>query len=67
MKGNRLHVRRNGRKLMENEENRGLIHKKAYEDKLVTFCYFSFGALSLFSLSLTLRRLEFSRSILELG
>jgi len=38
---------------MENEENRGLIHKKAFEDQLVTFCQFSFGALSLFSLSLT--------------
>jgi hypothetical protein len=43
---------------MENEENRGLIHKKASEDQLVTlvsFCQFSFGALSLFlSLSLIL-------------
>ena len=35
---------------MENEESRGLIHKKASEDQLVTFCQFSFGALSLFSL-----------------
>ena len=38
---------------MENEENRGLIHKKAYEDQLVTFCQLIFGALSLFSLSLS--------------
>jgi len=38
---------------MENEENRGLIHKKASKDQLVTFCQFSFGALSLFSLSLS--------------
>jgi len=36
---------------MENEENRGLIDKKAYEDQLEslfllvwTFCQFSFGA-----------------------
>jgi len=48
---------------MENEENRGLIDKKASEDQLVRFFsslvsvpffQFSFGALSLFSLSLTL-------------
>jgi len=32
---------------MENEENRGLINKNAYEDKFVNFCQFSFGALSL--------------------
>jgi len=31
-----------------------------------TFCQFSFGALSLFSLSLTLGHLHFSWSILEL-
>jgi hypothetical protein len=43
---------------MENEENRGLIHKKASEDQLVTFCQFSFGALSLFSLSLSLILLD---------
>jgi len=42
----------NLRKIMENEENRGFIHKKAFEDQLVTFCQLSFGALSLFSLSL---------------
>ena len=32
---------------MENEENRGLIDKKAYEDQFVVFCQFIFGALSL--------------------
>jgi len=37
---------------MENEENRGLIHKKAYEDQLVTFSQFYVGALP-FSLSLS--------------
>ena len=36
---------------MENEENRGHIHKKACEDQLVTFCQFSFGTLPLLSLS----------------
>ena len=51
---------------MENEENRGLIHKKAYEDQLVTLCQFSFGVLSLFSLSHTLGYLEFSWSTLAL-
>ncbi len=45
---------------MENEENRGLIYKKASKDQLVTFCQFSFGTLSLFSLSHTLGDLEFS-------
>jgi len=46
---------------MEDEENRGLIHKKASKDQLVTFSQFSFGALSLLSLSLyhTLGYLEF--------
>ena len=44
---------------MENEENRGIIHKKDSEDQLVTFCQFRFGSLSLFSLSHTLRHLEF--------
>ena len=39
---------------MENEENRGLIHKKASKDQLVIFCQFSFGNLSLLSLSLIL-------------
>ena len=60
-----LHVMR---KIMENEENRGLINKKVSEDQLaiffsclvsVTFCQFGFGALSLLSLSLTLGHLEF--------
>ena len=53
---------------MENEENRGLIHKKASKDQLVTFRQFSFGALSLFSLSLSLSLIlletEFSWSTL---
>ena len=51
MKGQKLNVRR---KITENEENRGLIHKKAYEDQLVTFCQLIFEALSLFSLPLSL-------------
>ena len=38
---------------MVNEENRGLVHKKASQDQLVTFCQFSVGTLSLFSLSLS--------------
>ena len=44
---------------MENEENRGLIHKKVYEDQLVTFFQFNVGAMSLFPLSHTLGYLEF--------
>ena len=43
---------------MENEENRGLIDKKAFEDQLVTFCQFCGGAL-LYSLSHTLGHLSF--------
>ena len=43
---------------MENEENRGLIDKKDSEDQFVTFLQFSFGALSLFSLSLSLSLLD---------
>jgi len=52
---------------MENEKNRGLIDKEAFEDQLerffsrffsglvnVTFCQFNFGALILFSLSVIL-------------
>ena len=31
---------------MENEENRCIIYKKASEDKVVSFCQFSFVALS---------------------
>ena len=38
---------------MENEENRGLINKKAYEDQWARLGQFSFGALSLFSLTLS--------------
>ena len=55
------------RKIMENEENRGLIHKKASKDQLTsfflslwTFCQFSLRALSLFSPSHSLGYLEFS-------
>ena len=51
---------------MENEENRGLINKKISEDQLVHFFHFSFGAPSLYSLSLTLGHLEFSWSILAM-
>ena len=51
---------------MEIEENRGLIDKNASEHQLVTFCRFTFGAISLFSLSLshTLGYLNFSWSTL---
>jgi len=55
VKGHRLHVRR---KIMENEENRGINDKKASEDQFVTFCQFNSGALSLFSLSLPLSLLD---------
>ena len=52
---------------MENEENRGLIDKKAYEDQLVPFVS---SVLELphysLSLSLTLGHLEFPCSILAL-
>ena len=63
MKGHRLHARR---KIVEMEENRGLIDKKAYEDQLARLDQFSFGSLSLFSLSLTLGHLEFSWRTLAL-
>jgi len=43
---------------MENEENRGLIHKKASEDQLVTCFQFSVGALYDYSLSLSLILLD---------
>ena len=48
---------------MENEENRDLINKKDFEDQLVplvsvVFGELSFGALSLFSLSLSLILLD---------
>ena len=49
----------NWRKIMQNEENRGLFYKKASEDQLVTFYLCIFGDLPLFSLSLTLGHLEF--------
>ena len=53
---------------MENEENRGLIDKKAFEDQLVVFCQLYGGALPIFSLSPTLPLIildrEFSWSIL---
>ena len=38
---------------MENEENRGLINKKASKDQWARLGQFSFGVLSLFSLSLS--------------
>ena len=47
---------------MENEENKGLIDKKAFEDQLVPFvAFFELSHYSL-SLSLTLGHLEFSWS-----
>ena len=49
---------------MENEENRGLIHKKDYEDQLVTYFQFNVGALSHYSLSHTIGHLHFSWSTL---
>jgi len=48
---------------MENEENRDLIHKKAYEDQFMAFVSSSLE-LSHYSLSLTLGHLEFSWSTL---
>ena len=39
---------------MENEEIRGLMHKRACEDQFMAFIKFKFGALSLFSLFLSL-------------
>jgi len=53
-------------KIMENEENRGLINKRNFEYQLATSFQFRFGALSLFSLSLTIGQLEFYWSILAL-
>jgi len=49
---------------MENEENRGLINKKASKDQWAGLGQFSFGSLPLFSLSHTLGDLEFSWSTL---
>ncbi len=52
---------------MENEENRGLINKKASKDQCTDFCQFSYGDLFLFSLlSHTLAHLENSWSTLAL-
>ena len=51
---------------MENEENRGLIDKKASEDQLVPFVSSCFGALSILSLSRTTRHSDFSWIILVL-
>ena len=62
MKGHMLHARRKMNEIMQNEENLSLIHKKASEDQLVTFCQFNVGALSHYSLSHTLGHLEFSWS-----
>jgi len=53
VRGHRLYVRRKLKENNGNEENSGLIHKKAFEDKLVTFCQFSFGSLIILSLSLS--------------
>ena len=56
---------------MENEENRGLFYKKDSEDQLVYFVNAFFGALSLFSLSLslslTLGHLEFLGALWHLS
>jgi len=59
------------RKIMENEENRGRIHKKDFEDQLASlflssesFVSLVLGALSLFTLSHTLGDLEFYWSTL---
>ena len=64
MKGHRFHVRR---KMMENEENRGLFYKNVYEDQLVPFVseFLELSHYSL-SLSLTLGHLDFSWSTLAL-
>jgi len=51
---------------MENEVNRGLIHKKASKDWLITLFQLSFGALSVFFPSHTLGHLEFLGEILAL-
>jgi len=53
VKGHVLHVRKKLKEIMENEENGGLIDKKAFEDELESLV----GAvleLSLYSLSLSL-------------
>ena len=50
---------------MEKEENRDLIHKNSFEDQLITFCEFNFGALSLFSSCILLDTYSFLGEILE--
>ena len=57
---------------MENEDNRNLIHKKASKDQWaslvsVEFGQFSFGALSLFSLSCTLGHFFLGAPLKECG
>ena len=59
------------RKTMENEENRGLINKKAFEDQLESFLLVqvfanTYGSYSILSLSLILGHLDFSWSTLAL-
>ena len=57
MKGHMLHVRRKLKENNGNEENRGLINKKASKDQFMAFVQCIFGALSL-SLSLSLILLD---------
>jgi len=52
---------------MENEENRGLINKKASEDQWARLGQSNFRSLSLFSLSHTLGYLDFSWGTLGCG
>ena len=52
---------------MKNEENRGLINKKAFEDQWERLGQFSLRALSHYSLSPTFGDLEFSWSTLGGG
>ena len=62
MKGHKFHVRR---KIMENEENRGLIHKNVSEDQLESFCSRFYSEFSWSTLALDQerkRRLEEGRS-----
>ena len=49
---------------MENEANRGLIHKKASKDQLVTFVRLFWSSLIILSVSHTLGDLDFSLSTL---
>ena len=57
---------------METKENRGIIHKKAFEDQYmalvsVTFCQFMFAGLSLFSLSLSVLVTQSFCGALQIG